>query len=324
MIQKTKDGILFFKKQTIGYFTDKPANGDEFFKLFGVGNGMQDPTLPFERYREYESLLLDMKQIDPVKFKAIHKGMAYYFLAWTAFDMGNYETTMFHILSSISEDIKKDPVGWKKNPMYLDLTLEKNGGGSALRMQNGIQNAVYRDYDIYKKSHIKKNNIDEKKLISTFVDNFIEDNSQRSMISSFYSFILEYDNMRNLLKIRSTYGGSIEPFLLHLFKGGLLFESLLKQYNKKIIKHNTLGKILEENNIKEKYKHKKADVRANTFSDIINYNGGNVIDNYFNITAKIRNFTGHDLSRDDRLTVNIFDKLYKKIIASIFYLIELK
>ena len=50
----------------------------------------------------------------------------------------------------------------------------------------------------------------------------------RTILSAFYVFILEYNERLTELKIRSTEQGSIQPLLSNLFTGGLIFESLLK------------------------------------------------------------------------------------------------
>lgn len=324
MNTKTDDGIIFFSKKSLDYFKDKPANGDNFFREYGVGNATKFVLQPYERHKEYESILLEMKKVDLCKFEAVHKGIAYYFLAWTAYDMENFGKSMFYMDATISEDINKDPKNWKKNPMYLDLTLDTAGGGVAQRLKDGIKKVVHRDIGLYKNCF--NCSVNEKYLITQFVDDLIMSDEKRSIMTSLFSFMLEYESMRSLLTIRSAFGGSIEPFLLYLFKGGLLFESLLKHYNITKPEDNSIGKILRNNkNIRDKYKCNDIETSANIFSDIINYpSKTNNVDNHFNITGKIRNFTGHDLSRYDELNLSVFEKLYEKIISSIFYLIENK
>ena len=80
--------------------------GDELFHLFGPGNVIPFPDKPFERFSDYENLLKQMRKSDRQKYEKIHKGTPFYFLAWTAFDLRNYEKALFYIDAAISEDIK--------------------------------------------------------------------------------------------------------------------------------------------------------------------------------------------------------------------------
>jgi hypothetical protein len=56
-------------------------------------------------------------------------------------------------------------------------------------------------------------------------------------------YMLEFEKHNAEMRLRSSYGGSIKPFLLHLFSGGLIFESLLKSSYGSV--GNTLGTYLQ-------------------------------------------------------------------------------
>jgi hypothetical protein len=47
-------------------------------------------------------------------------------------------------------------------------------------------------------------------------------------VTAAYSFVLESDDLESMLRLRGHSRGSAEPFLLHLFKGAVICESLLK------------------------------------------------------------------------------------------------
>src|SRR5579863_9517362 len=67
--------------------------------------------------------------------------------------------------------------------------------------------------------------------IRQFVTSLLGDSSKRTIISALYVFLLEFsDRVRELDLRRGSVGGSNEPFTIHLFTGGLLFESLLKHF----------------------------------------------------------------------------------------------
>ncbi|MFO8054397.1 MAG: hypothetical protein R6U19_04445, partial [Bacteroidales bacterium] len=67
-----------------------PSDGDRYFEVFGVGNTLERVDRPFERFICYEFMLNELRNADAAKFNKIHKGTPYYYLAWTAFDLGNY------------------------------------------------------------------------------------------------------------------------------------------------------------------------------------------------------------------------------------------
>ena len=79
-----------------------------------------------------------------------------------------------------------------------------------------------------------------------FTKKFI-DATQRSIISALYVFLLEFREHEQELRLRQgSTEGSNQPFTVHLFAGGLIFESLLKHCYPKPAgkKHYTLGNIL--------------------------------------------------------------------------------
>jgi len=102
----------------------QPRDGDAFFETFAPGNVLFFIDRPYERFSDYEELLTILRNEDPQKFLRMHKGTPYYFLAWTAFDLRNYEKALFYMDAAISEDIRKDARCWLEGPAGKFLTLE--------------------------------------------------------------------------------------------------------------------------------------------------------------------------------------------------------
>ena len=67
-----------------------PQDGDWFFETFGPGNVLYFTDRPYERFCDYEELLLALQENDPNKYRLIHKGTPFYYLSWTAFDLRNF------------------------------------------------------------------------------------------------------------------------------------------------------------------------------------------------------------------------------------------
>ena len=126
--------------------------GDYFFETFGPGNAINFVDRPYERFNDYELLLKLLKNDDQEKYLEIHKGTPFYFLAWTAFGLKDYERAFFYMDAAISEDQRKAPnrplEEWIKDPASLFLTLEEQGNQSAkeitLQLRQTIDNEFRR------------------------------------------------------------------------------------------------------------------------------------------------------------------------------------
>ena len=110
-----------------------------------------------------------------------------------------------------------------------------------------------------------------------------------------------------MINLRSKNKGSIEPFLLYLFKGGLIFESLLKHFNKNDSSPN-LGAFFNNKVNRDKYgvEHRdiyERDLRINSAGIIECSNSQSGVKAAFPIAYYVRNLLGHDLKRQDE-----FDK----------------
>ena len=68
---------------------ENPNDGDDF-NAFAPGSTTDYPDHPYERFRDYEELLLRLMNTDKEKYRKMHKGTPFGFLSWLAFDMRNY------------------------------------------------------------------------------------------------------------------------------------------------------------------------------------------------------------------------------------------
>lgn len=319
--EKIAQARLIFRQLII----NGPEDGDRFFEAYGPGNTIDIADRPYERFSDYEDLLNILRNDNLDKYAKIHKGTPFYFLAWTAFDLKNYEKAVFYMDAAISEDMRKDPTGWLNNPASQFLILNHQCNQSAIRITKHLKDKflseISRFNSIQNSSVISENDFVEK-----FVKVLVKDKKNHSIITSFYSFVLEYEDRERELLLRSTEGGSIEPALTYLFKGGLIFESLLKHlYPKKddgdICK--TLGDIFNTDEFKSDF-IKGIVTSANSLSEIIGYIENDLL-TAFNTTSKLRNTTGHNLVWDDIFKIpDNFKKLYEQQINAIFYLIQKK
>lgn len=318
---------LFFQQLKIQNFT----TGDLYFQTYGVGNVIESTHLPYERFVCYEYLLSEIKQLDERKYYSLHKGTPFYFLAWTAFLLKDYEKAVFYMDAAIAEDMKLTGVPWSERPMGLILTLSERTDHPAVKLVIEMRQLIESVRNDFNSACSK--NLSRDDFVNNFVVGLINKNKgYRSIVSSLYSYIFEFNDRIKILELRSKEGGTIEPILTHLFKGALLFESLLKylasKYNWKVkVKNNktktpkTLGDFNNCKNFTNKFC--KFNTSSNSLREIIVKAVNNKMQTVFSTTAMIRNTTGHNLVWDDVFNdLSKYHLLYKQTIYSLFYLID--
>lgn len=321
--EKIAQARLAFKQLNI----TGPEVGDGFFEAFGPGNTINVTDRPFERFEDYEMLLGTIRDDDPEKYKHLHKGTPFYFLAWTAFDLKNYEKAVFYMDAAISEDKRKEPTNWLSTPASQFLTLNHQGNQAATRITRELNDKILTQLTRFNAiSGLAEISLED--FVNKFVKKLVHKKENHSIITAFYSFILEYQGRSRELSLRSTEGGSIEPALTFLFKGGLLFESLLKYLYPK--KDNgtddckTLGNIIQTIKFQSDF-FSGVTTSANSLSEILGSIQGSDIATAFNTTAKLRNTTGHNLIWVDVFeNIENFKQLFEQQINAIFFIIQKK
>lgn len=326
------DGLLKYAREVYKrLIISGPEIGDWFFETFGPGNMINFLDRPYERFNDYELLLQILKEDNFDKYLEIHKGTPFYFLAWTAFGLKDFEKAVFYMDAAISEDRRKTPdrpiEDWIKDPAGQFLTLKEQGNQSAKEITLQLRTTIDKEFQRF-------NNISNliSLDISSFAEKFVmkmaENKDTRSIITAFYSFALEFQDRYMILNLRSKEGGSIEPILTHLFKGGLIFESLLKQLYPNKDDGNpvkTIGDLNSVNAFKQDFRV-SIDTSAQSLWEILNNIGINSDTNTaFNTTAKLRNTTGHNLVWDDIFNDSEnYKKLYEQVVNAIFFIISKK
>lgn len=298
---------------------------DNFFVSFGPGNTTESSNRPFERFSDYELLLTILEQDDPQKYKLIHKGVPYYFLAWTAFDLGNYEKALFYMDAAIAEDIRRSPNSWRNTPSSSFLILDNSTFQVGKRVFSILLNNIIEELDRFN----RVNTVPGMGItLSDFTDNFVEAlissaPNHRSIVTAFYSYTLEFKARYAELKLRSTSGGTMEPFLAHLFKGGLIFESLLK-YFYNTVAVNTLGGIFGDGQFLRDFPA-KPNTSSTSLKMVVSQANGNDWLTAFSTIARLRNTTGHNLVWDDVFNdPTNYKTCVEQQINAILYLIAVK
>ena len=292
---------------------------DVFFEEFGVGNNVAFKDRPFARFEWYRGLLKLLFERSPKKYAQIHKGTPFFFLAWTAFDSCNYETALAYLDAAISEDTRIDPAGWSERPGGQFLRLNPDPWHAGNRTIGLLRKRFANEFDRFKGATGVSLRLEE--FLERFSAPLLETPSSRTILSALYVFILEADEVNEQLMLRSSAGGSTGPALSLLFRGGVLFESLLKHLYRG---HQTLRCVLNSAALQADFPGEYG-THAKSLAEILAGVNDDTLETAFSTTAKLRNTTGHNLVRDDVFgDREVFNCLVHQQCNALLYVIERK
>ena len=337
------------KKEYLEFNDFRPEFGDDFFARFIPGiqfiiyppNNLVLPKFPYESFSDYECLLKKLREWDEVKYKQIHKGTAYYFMGWLCFQMKKYEKAVFYLDAAVSEDIRKtveqyqrdNPEDksnlevisknlisiWLNHPAAFFFTLNESNNQTARPITMQLRAAWIAQ--IKRFNQATDSDMGFQDFIDKFIKKLAENSKARIIITTLYSFLLEFEDVSLLLQLRSKDKGSIEPFLTYLFKGGLIFETLLKYCYPQI---KNLSSATQCKKFKADYFIKKLHGSAESFQEIIDGIENNGVKTAFSTAAKCRNVTAHTLQLEDVFdNPNNFKLIFEQIINAYLFICKI-
>ncbi len=188
-------------------------------------------------------LLEGVKQLASPQYQATHKGTPFYVMGYAAFASHDYPTASLFFDAAVAEDLQNYP-GRLDSPALLFMELSDNmpdgtpvlGTEIVTQIKAGID-ILIADYNT--RTGARPVTLDE---LRTFFLRPIITSGQphtRTLVTALISFIAEWRYRARLINLFEH--GSREPFFLHLLRGCVLFESLLKGQTRKALTRNTLG-----------------------------------------------------------------------------------
>jgi hypothetical protein len=282
---------------------------------------------PFVTLLRAEALLSRCRKLAPDAYAKLGKGTPFYWLAWGALEVHDYETATFYIDAAVSEDLKSADDGRVNRntvttPSLLFFLIDDSNSAQTLlpyvRLLREKLDCAINDY---------KTRPDGDPNELTFIDvqnsllrvAILKGNEHlRTLVTTFISFLLEWDHRSELIALR-TEQGTAEPFFIHLFKGCVLFESLLKANLKRRPTNNTLGPILDELQSALGFAAKpRCKTGGFDFQTIIRdlSSDDNSVYTAVERTARIRNTTGHNLGWQVSLTADQYNSLAAYVASS--------
>lgn len=276
------------------------------------------------------SLLAKCKQIDVDAYRNIHKGTPFYWVGTAAFLVHDYQTATFFFDAAVSEDLRagSDPVT-KSTPALRFIQIEGDKPDQAAQplvkaMQNRIENAI-ADYNNRPGRPAGVCDLELSQVRESFLRVAVSKGNEgwRSLATALISYFLEWNYRSTLIELRAG-DGTAEPFFIHLFKGCVLFESLLKANPKDTPPPtvSTLGAVLPHLSSRLGIPHNI--VIGNTdFPAVLRdlSSADNAIVTALRFAGRVRNTVGHNLGWKAALDRSQYDLLANMVASSCLHTI---
>ncbi len=307
-----------------------PVSGDKLFEDFGPGSS-DAATEPFERYHDYELMLLLLKQENADKYEQLHKGTPFFFLGWLAFQMRNYEAANFYLAAAIKEDQRKSngqPFEvWIENPAGKLVQLKQYGHPADIVVmvtRTFIQNALV-NFAVNTSSDLINTDV----FVEKFVREFLKQENY-ALITALYSFVMEFEERYHYLHLTGANIASVDPVIQHLFRGGRIFETIAKHYYPKKDSGgmiDNMGGLPMSREFRRDFpdvKQESMSVPVTSLEEIVATSTNFDTATTFSNIAKIRNLSGHHMLSDEAAMIDIegYKKLYEQEITAILQLIS--
>ncbi len=278
------------------------------------------------------NLLMECKTIDANAFMKIHKGHPFYFIGITSFLMEDFQTAVYFFDASMTEDFNDgaDPKDRAK-PSTRFLMMEGEIEGHAAQPLAAVAKAqverAITHYLAITSGQILKFGIEEVRNNFIYCSIATKDKpGLRTLATAFISYFIEWD-FRNRHFEYGVKQGTSEPFFSHLFRGCVLFESLLKHNPSIPTNENALNGMLNQKDVRTALNTSpiqgKGSGNVFTLADVFDelQRPANSIDQAIKITYLTRNTLGHNLGWDSNINQEQYQKLYFVIAAACLHVI---
>lgn len=174
--------------------------------------------------------LFEDYQNDAMDFEQQHKGSPFYVMGYAAFASRDYPTASLMFDAAVAEDLRYwGPTVALTKPALLFMRLKDE-------QQEVLASQIVRDnievverllVSYASRAGARPLSLDD--FRDCFFDRFIQSQEEhkRTLVTTFISFIAEWRYRSRLIGL--IHKGSREPFFLHLYRGCVLLESLLKE-----------------------------------------------------------------------------------------------
>jgi hypothetical protein len=175
-------------------------------------------------------LLENFRNSVPAPYANEHKGTPFYVMGVAAFASRDYLTASLFFDAAVAEDIRTHGLGSDHAALrFMRLTdpatEPKVLGHDIVEYISGNANELISDYNARQDATpITLDQLRTRFLIPIMSS---PDEHKRALVTAFITFVAEWKYRAQLIELIEH--GTREPFFMHLFRGCLLFESLLKE-----------------------------------------------------------------------------------------------
>jgi hypothetical protein len=142
-----------------------------------------------------------------------------------------------------------------------------------------------------------------------------------ALVAAFYAFLLEFDDRRVESDLRAAPApGSYQPLFIHLFKGGLLLETLLKHFYANLA-DKSLGTIFESPQFTKAVGFTLPSTKEVSVRTLCNDAALTTPESAFLTTGRLRNMMGHNPVREPVPLPDDYIRLVRQEIAAFLYAI---
>jgi hypothetical protein len=284
------------------------------------------PLQPHVSLDTYLRVMGQLQRADSSRYALMHKGTPFYLMGWLGYDIGDYERGVFYMDAALSEDVQNNPK-WDRTPAAAFIFLDPANTDAAARdVTIQMRAEISRQLERFLRLSGTTLSIDD--FIARFVRPDAANPTHRSIVTALLTFVLEGRNRQEMIVMRSAYGGSLEPFLTHLFKGGLVFESILKRL------YGTAGKTLGaylaagagDLSLTKSLYAKHAPYALSDLPKLLGTWQSEVFhERSVAIAYAVRNTSGHDLGwQDIFVDPSLYSQLFEGVLDAVFWTIARK
>ena len=208
---------------------DAARVADNFFSKCGFPVRLS--YSPVAQIEAWEYILGLMAENDSNRYRELHKGTPFYFLGMASYSARDFEKALFYMDAALEEDLRlHEKDGWPNVPSGKFVLLDDSTPDQAARRFVTSTRKMFRiSYDrsgcCRRYRPLRRNCILREKLVRPAM---VAGSVKRSSVTGLVSFLLEFSSRAKELSLGGSLTSTGEPFFLHLFKGALLFETLLK------------------------------------------------------------------------------------------------
>jgi hypothetical protein len=242
-------------------------------------------------------LLEDFRTNSPAVFPSEHKGSPFYVMGYAAFASHDYPMASLLFDAAVAQDIRRFGATADK-PALLFIRLED-------KQQHVLASQIIKEIIIDVEELLNDYNVrtganpitlDE--LRTHFIKPILcaSDDHKRTLITAFISFIAEWKYRARLIDIIEQ--GSREPIFLHIYRGCLLFESLVKEKLTTPLPadRNNLGQALQQMHRNLRISASLSLKCSDFDAEVRGLTAAMIPERAIQMTGKVRNTLGHDLA----------------------------